>query len=72
MFPSSVITDSTGYKALNYASLVAPLIEAVKELADESHAIREELEALRVQNEVLRADLCRRDPASPICGIERN
>jgi trimeric autotransporter adhesin len=32
VFPQVVTTDSDGYKAVNYQGLVAPLIEAVKEL----------------------------------------
>lgn len=33
VFPQIVQTDSKGYKSVAYANLVAPLIEAVKELA---------------------------------------
>lgn len=65
-FPESVKTDKDGYKSVNYSSLVAPLIEAVKELYgkllgyDEilneqtrqiaSKADSSELEALRIEN----------------------
>lgn len=31
-FPEAVITDTDGYKAVNYSSLIAPLINATKEL----------------------------------------
>ncbi|MBV8950794.1 MAG: hypothetical protein JOZ99_07960, partial [Actinobacteria bacterium] len=31
-FPDLVTTDERGFKLVNYAGLIAPLIEAVKEL----------------------------------------
>jgi len=32
VFPELVSTDDDGYKRVNYAGLIAPLIEAIKEL----------------------------------------
>jgi hypothetical protein len=32
VFPELVVTDELGYKRVNYIGLIAPLIEAVKEL----------------------------------------
>ena len=32
VFPELVVTDPRGYKRVNYIGLIAPLIEAVKEL----------------------------------------
>jgi hypothetical protein len=46
VFPEVVSTDNNGYKSVDYSSLVAPLIEAVKELKAENEALKERLEAL--------------------------
>ncbi len=43
-FPQAVTTDSNGYKSVNYPSLVAPLIEAVKELYSKLLGHDEQLE----------------------------
>ena len=45
MFPVLVGTDSRGYKFVRYEKLVAPLIEAVKELKGENDMLRAELRA---------------------------
>jgi hypothetical protein len=39
VFPELVITDRLGRKKVNYLGLVAPLIEAVKELDDRVQAL---------------------------------
>ena len=47
VFPALVSTDSEGYKSVSYDKLVAPLIEAVKDLKaenDELHTRNDELE----------------------------
>jgi hypothetical protein len=43
IFPELVGTDSRGYKFVRYQKLVAPLIEAVKELKGENDLLRAEL-----------------------------
>ncbi len=53
MYPSAVRTDSRGMKSVSYATLVAPLINAVKELDRE--------------NRMLKDYLCKQDPAAPFC-----
>lgn len=40
VFPEAVAEDAEGYKVVDYAALVAVLIEAVKELADQVDAQR--------------------------------
>lgn len=40
VFPQAVISDDKGYKSVSYTSLVAPLIEAVKELKTENEEVR--------------------------------
>jgi hypothetical protein len=42
VFPEVVSTDSEGYKSVAYDRLVAPLIEAVKELKAENEALKAE------------------------------
>jgi hypothetical protein len=48
IFPQLVDTrHNAGYKAVNYAGLVAILIEACKELSDDNAALRRTIEAIR-------------------------
>lgn len=46
-FPEAVETDSAGYKSVNYASLVAPLIESTKTLHGMCQASSAEIKILR-------------------------
>lgn len=46
VFPEVVHTDSQGYKSVEYSKLVAPLIEAVKELKAENKALKERIARL--------------------------
>lgn len=46
VFPEAVSTDGQGYKSVAYAKLVAPLIEAVKELKKENAALKQRIEIL--------------------------
>jgi len=39
VFPALVVTDEQGRKQVDYAGLIAPLIEAVKELDDRVRAL---------------------------------
>ncbi|RJQ65477.1 MAG: tail fiber domain-containing protein [Desulfobacteraceae bacterium] len=43
IFPEVVHTDSQGYKSVEYAKLIAPIIEAVKELKKENVELRERI-----------------------------
>jgi len=52
VFPELVETDSAGLKSLNYSHLVAPLIDAVKELQGEIETLRAENSALKVKNDI--------------------
>jgi hypothetical protein len=47
VFPDLVFTDDQGRKKVEYAGLIAPLIEAVKELDERVHALEAEIAALR-------------------------
>ena len=44
-FPELVRVDERGFKTVHYAGLIAPLIEAVKELDDRLRAVEEQLES---------------------------
>lgn len=46
IFPEAVYTDEEGYKSIAYGQLVAPLIEAVKELNLENETIKENIPQL--------------------------
>ena len=47
MFPELVQVNDRGFKTVNYQGLIAPLIEAVKELDDRLSAIEERLATTR-------------------------
>ncbi|MCA9356830.1 tail fiber domain-containing protein [Candidatus Nomurabacteria bacterium] len=49
-FPEVVSTDENGMKSVNYASLVAPLIEAVKEQQKEIEMLKNQVKVLQEQN----------------------
>jgi hypothetical protein len=50
LFPQLVSTDENGYKSVNYGSLTAVLIEAIKELSTE-------VATLKVENESLKSEM---------------
>jgi trimeric autotransporter adhesin len=49
VFPEAVFTDSEGYKSLSYTRLIAPLIEAVKELNLENQALKAQLDEINAK-----------------------
>lgn len=53
VFPELVHTakDEMGTKSVNYVGLIAPMIEATKELKDENAALKTELETIRSERE---------------------
>ena len=79
VFPSFVITDkASGYKMVDYAALVSPIIQAFKEFYrywfNDSKAIHREIASVKAENAKLqkenadiKAYLCAKDPAAPIC-----
>lgn len=61
-FPEAVSTDEKGFKSVGYALLVAPIIEALKEL-NSNKVERTEFEKLKKENEELKARLDRLENA---------
>jgi hypothetical protein len=57
VFPELVGTDSRGYRFVRYQKLVAPLIEAVKELKGENDSLRAWNEAMERRLETLEKNL---------------
>ena len=55
IFPDLVHTDEAGYKSVEYGNLVAPLIEAVKELNAKVDAQAEQIKALEARLNALEA-----------------
>lgn len=53
VFPELVHTDKEGYKSVSYSNLVAPLIEAVKELKQQNETLNNRVEALEKQQQNL-------------------
>ncbi len=47
VMPEAVATDSNGVKSVEYDQLIAPLIEAVKQLRDENATLRKDIDALK-------------------------
>lgn len=46
VFPELISTDDQGYKSVAYAKLIAPMIEAIKELKEENELIKRQLTAM--------------------------
>jgi hypothetical protein len=57
VFPDLVHTDEAGYKSVEYGNLVAPLIEAVKELNAKVDAQAAQINALEARLNALEARL---------------
>lgn len=82
VYPEVVVTDSkTGLKSIAYDHLVAPIIEAIKELkqrlsefqqgltghSDRLVKLEAESAQLKRENAEIKAYLCTRDPSAPMC-----
>lgn len=75
VFPEAITVDKkTGILSVAYSMLIAPLIEAVKELFHDSKIIKREIASLKSENKELKAKndqmaayLCKKDPAAPFC-----
>lgn len=75
VFPEVVKTDSeTGLKSVAYDHLVAPIIEAIKELfgmtqenTREIASLKEKNKKLEMENAAIKAYFCKKDPGASIC-----
>jgi len=47
VYPELVSTKDDGYKSINYAGLIGPLIESVKELEQQNQELRKDIEELK-------------------------
>ncbi|HVK61255.1 MAG TPA: tail fiber domain-containing protein, partial [Bdellovibrionales bacterium] len=56
VFPEAVRTSLDGTKRVNYPALVAPIIEAIKELYGEVFGIKNEVVVLKAENEKLKEE----------------
>lgn len=74
VLPELVNTDDKGMKSVNYAGLVAPLIEAVKELSHKMDELfikyfdqQKEIDSLQQENKDIKSLLCTDHPTAEIC-----
>lgn len=63
VFPEAVETDENGYKGVAYGKLVAPVIEAIKELDKKTQRIS----ALEKENQMMKEFLCSKHKNAPFC-----
>ncbi|WP_408097916.1 tail fiber domain-containing protein [Peredibacter sp. HCB2-198] len=68
VFPEVVLTDKkTGLKSVAYDHLVAPIIEAIKELFGMTKENSREIASLKAENAAMKEYLCKKDPTAPFC-----
>lgn len=74
VFPEAVTKSPDGFLAVTYSNLVAPLINAVKEVYSELLSTQEEVTALKArteqlekENQQMKSYLCQKDPSAPFC-----
>ncbi|WP_232468575.1 tail fiber domain-containing protein [Bdellovibrio bacteriovorus] len=71
VFPDVVTKDNDGFLAVQYANLVAPLIEAMKEFHakwnSENEALKAENAILKQQVQALQKWACQQDPTADFC-----
>ena len=74
IFPEVVETDKKGFKSMIYSNLVAPVIEAIKELYEKVTRHEREIASLKEDNvkkdrqiKALQKYICSNDPAADIC-----
>ena len=60
-FPELVLTNKAGYKSVNYPALVAPIIQALQELAQKAIGTEDRVSHLEAENLRLRANEADKD-----------
>ncbi len=66
-FPEAVRTGINGLKSVAYGALIAPIVEAVKQLANRSDKVEERLRLAEEENRYLRRLVCATTPDAPTC-----
>lgn len=68
VFPEAVKKDERGLRSVNYMGLIAPILEAIKEL---NSVVRNTLfykvERLEEENRLMKEYLCQKDASAPFC-----
>lgn len=74
VFPEVVKTNRDGLKLMNYQGLIAPVIEAIKELygllkglISSQNGQTREIQSLKQENSAMKAYLCANDPKAAFC-----
>ncbi len=74
VFPEAVKTNAQGFKSVAYQNLIAPLINALREVREWMFATDERVSALekdnakiKAENQMLKEYLCEKDPSAKIC-----
>ena len=74
IFPEVVETDKNGFKSMIYSNLVAPVVEAIKELYEKITRHEREIASLKDENikkdqqiKALQNYICGKDPSAEIC-----
>lgn len=68
VFPEAVSTDKkSGIMSVAYSKLIAPIIEAIKELFTRSEKHEREIASLKEENRLLKESLCEVNPKAKIC-----
>ena len=74
VFPEAVKTNAQGFKSVAYQNLVAPIINALREIREWMFATDERVLALekdnakiKAENQMLKEYLCEKDPSAKIC-----
>lgn len=65
--PNSPAALASGTKVLSYSDLVAPIIQAIKELYTSCRSDHESIEGLQRENAAMRSYLCAHDPSAEFC-----
>lgn len=82
VFPELVVTDHEGFLAVSYQNLIAPVIEAIRELYDKVTALlhregerdieiaklKKENQDIKAENQEIKAALCELSPKASFCG----
>ncbi len=78
VFPEAVKRDSKGYRSVAYAKLVAPIIEAIKDLfgmvsenSEEIDTLNKKVDQLEQENREMKEALCEINPKASFCNQKK-